>query len=251
MNVLITAGNTSIFLDLVRVITNIFKGRTGAFIARLFYKRGAKVTILTSNVSLTNRILGIRTKWYREPGMSDWEARFSKALHWVLNLGCSNKDITVISYTTFNDLFTNMRELITNNHYDVVIHSAAVSDYDVAGIYQHENGEFIPVDTAKKMSSSYKELYLKMIPTEKIIDYIRGWGFTGVLVKFKLQVGITDLELLDIANKSMHDSNADYIVANCLEWHWKYAYIISAKDDSITKVDRLDLPKELYDRIVV
>ena len=37
------------------------------------------------------------------------------------------------------------------------------------------------------------------MPTEKIVDKIKGdWGFKGQLVKFKLQVGISDDELKNL-----------------------------------------------------
>ena len=72
--------------------------------------------------------------------------------------------------------------------------------------------------TDGKIGSSHDRLILELVPTEKLVDLIRNpWGFTGTLVKFKLQVGLTDDELLAIARKSMADSHADFIVANCLE----------------------------------
>ena len=44
MNILVTAGNTQVFIDQVRCITNIFTGRTGAAIAVEAYRRGHSVT---------------------------------------------------------------------------------------------------------------------------------------------------------------------------------------------------------------
>lgn len=96
----------------------------------------------------------------------------------IILLAHSNKqqqNFRIISYQTFDDLLGIMNKEIISGDYDIIIHSAAVSDFKVAEIY---DGKI----------SSNQELILKMIPTPKIIDLIRKpWGFRGVLVKFKLQ----------------------------------------------------------------
>ena len=51
-----------------------------------------------------------------------------------------------------------------------------------------------------------------------IRDFIRtDWGFHGILVKFKLEVGVDDDQLLEIAEKSRRQSAADLMVANTLD----------------------------------
>jgi hypothetical protein len=59
----------------------------------------------------------------------------------------------------------------------------------------------------------------------------------------------TDEELLNIAAKSMHDSGADLIVANCLEWSSIYAYVIEG-DQKPVRVSRDELPNELIRRLI-
>ena len=194
--ILITAGATTVPIDKVRSITNIFKGRTGYEIAMRFAVEGHDVTLMTSNKAHN-------TKW-----------------------------TTNINYVTYDDLLNSMEAMIKDGDFDVIIHSAAVSDYKVAGVlvpgYDPEVDGLIEIDNTKKISSSYEEIYLKMTPTLKIIDLIRGsWGFKGTLIKFKLQVGIGAEELIEIAKKSRIDSKADIIVANCLEWSKESAYVIS------------------------
>jgi phosphopantothenoylcysteine synthetase/decarboxylase len=237
MKVLITAGSTNVMIDQVRCISNIFKGETGEKIADYFScKSENKVTLITSN--------------------KQNETIFFRRLH----------------YKTYDELYALMEQEITTGNYDVVIHSAAVSDYKVEGTYvfktypqgdkRDEYGWVVgpgpglaKVDSSKKISSDNKELYLKLVPTEKIIDKIRKpWGFNGVLVKFKLQVGITDLELLEIAKKSMATSKADFIVANCLEWSKDRAYILRADEspnsfNGIASVSRDVLANRLLEMI--
>ncbi len=68
------------------------------------------------------------------------------------------------------------------------------------------------------MKSDAEELWLRLERTPKLIDLFRtDWGFRGVLVKFKLEVGKTEAELLDIAERSRRQSSADLMVANTLE----------------------------------
>jgi phosphopantothenate-cysteine ligase/phosphopantothenoylcysteine decarboxylase/phosphopantothenate--cysteine ligase len=51
------------------------------------------------------------------------------------------------------------------------------------------------------------------------------WSFRGVLVKFKLEVGLGSDQLLDIAERSRHHSRADLMVANTLEEADSWAFL--------------------------
>lgn len=233
MKVLITAGATVTPIDKVRIITNVFKGRTGANIAQYFAKMGAQVTIITSNPDLLRK-RGRRIKVTSRPVL----------------LRKHRRKITVLSYRTFDDLAKVMEEEITTGQYDVIIHSAAVSDYEVAGVYyKNETEKLVDIDASGKISSTHKEMFLKLTPTIKLVDLIRKpWGFKGTLIKFKLQVDMSDEALLEIANKSRAVSDADFIVANCKEWFDKYAYIVDRSGD-VKKVSRKNLAVELYGRV--
>lgn len=202
MRVLVTAGSTIVPIDQVRVISNIFGGKTGTAIAEYFFSQGDEVTLITSNPSLVK---------------------------------FSSSKLKIIPFRTYDDLISKMEKEIKDGGFDVVIHSAAVSDYYVADVYiKNEDGTLSLVDKNNKISSTHDSLFLEMKPTLKIVDLIRSpWGFTGKLIKFKLEVGITDEELIAVAKKSRKTSNADFIVANCLEWSSRYAYIINRKGNYI------------------
>lgn len=202
LKILVTAGSTNVPIDQVRCLSNIFKGRTGTEIAVNLAEKSHNVTLLTSS-----------------PKMAQ--------------LKCCADRLEVISYRTFWELFNAMERAICkrSSKYDVIIHSAAVSDYEVAATcFIDETGQLQTLDSSTKISSDHQELFLKLRPTPKIVDQIRQpWGFRGLLVKFKLQVGISDEELLAIAAKSRIVSGADLIVANCLEWSGERAYLVSEK----------------------
>jgi phosphopantothenate---cysteine ligase (CTP) len=224
MNILVTAGNTQTPVDSVRNLTNIFSGRTGAQIAARAYDRGHSVTLLTSHPEVLDAIPSERLRTVPE-----WRVR---------------------AYRTFDDLDAAMGEEIASGKFDAVVHAAAVSDYRVAGIFTRRDGQFEDA-TAGKVKSSYPELWLRLVPTPKLVDKIRGaWGFAGVLVKFKLEVGLSEAELLEVAERARVHSAADLMVANTLEGMRDWA-LIGTGPGAYRKVERAELANRLLDAIEV
>jgi phosphopantothenate-cysteine ligase/phosphopantothenoylcysteine decarboxylase/phosphopantothenate--cysteine ligase len=234
MKILVTAGSTQMPIDHVRTISNIFKGKTGTSIA-WEAAQDNEVTLIGNPSS--NEML-------QAPSMIDRERK--------LNL---------ITYKTFDELEARMKEEITSGNYDVIIHSAAVSDYRPVDVLAPEPHDYynkgLHSIKAAKVSSEYPEIYIKCIQTPKLVDYIREpWGFNGVLVKFKLQVGITKEELLEIARKSRTVSSADFIVANVLDdFNQPSPNMYICGDGLLVESTRADLPanllklvQEKYDR---
>ncbi len=216
-NVLVTAGATMVMIDQVRAITNIFKGRTGTAIAKKFAEAEYNVTLITSSPNLLAKPIP--------------------------------KNLRVIAYKTYDELFSAMSDEIQSKKYHAIIHSAAVSDYYANGVFvKDEQGKLIEIDSSGKIPSTIKESYVRMTPTEKIIDKIRPeWGFTGYLVKFKLQVDISENELRAIADKSREASRADMVVANCLEWCEERAEVRTK--NTVTPVSRKDLARVIMEII--
>jgi phosphopantothenoylcysteine synthetase/decarboxylase len=233
MNILVTAGNTQVLIDRVRAITNIFTGRTGARIALDAHQRGHTVTLLTSHPETVEA---------------------PTAERWVLR-----------GYQTFEDLQQLMEEAIRGGGFDAVIHSAAVSDYRPDGVFSPAPGTHFQQGegcwlsetgaprledrTAGKVKSDVPELWLRLVRTPKLVDHIRtDWGFRGLLVKFKLEVGISDSELLDIAERSRCQSSADLMVANTLEGASFWAYL-GPLGGQYQRVVRRDLSSRLLDAV--
>jgi len=213
MKVMITGGHTEVPIDKVRSVTNIFKGRTALSLAAAALLKGHDVT-LVGNLHMVDERLLDADRLRFEP------------------------------FRTFDELENLMKKEVQEGAYDCIIHSAAVSDYYVSRVLD-KNLE--PINNAGKVGSNYTTMYLEMKQTRKIIDEIRAWGFKNTLVKFKLQVGISDEELLVIARKSRWTSNADLIVANCLEWAKDKAYIVG--DGIELCVSRSALPTTLFNEI--
>ena len=221
MKILVTAGNTQTPVDRVRCLTNIFSGRTGARIAARAYDRGHAVVFLTSHPEVLNDIPAARPR-----ELPDWRVR---------------------PYRTFDDLDAAMREEISGGGFDAVIHAAAVSDYRVAGIFTKRDGRLEDA-AAAKVKSSHPDLWLQLVPTPKLVDRIRAeWAFGGVLVKFKLEVGLSEAELRDVAERARLQSGADLLVANTLEGMHDWALLGEA--DSYAKVPRGELADRLLDAV--
>ena len=219
---LITAGSTAMPIDKVRILTNIFRGRTGENIARAAAGAGWQVTLLSSAPTA------------RE---------------------CTDHPLLKRRrYRTYDELAALMESEIVNNRYDAIVHSAAVGDFRLAQVHvMGDDGRLARLQAegaaAAKIPSNHDRLFLELVPTLKLVDQIRDpWGFRGQLVKFKLQAAMTDAELLDVARRSLAHSRADYLVANCLEWCDKYAYILDAAGGT-EKVGRNELPGRLLGRL--
>jgi phosphopantothenate---cysteine ligase (CTP) len=231
MNLLVTAGNTQVPIDRVRCITNTFTGRTGAAIAQEAHRRGHTVTLLTSHPDTVSIAAGA-PRWH------------------------------CVTYRTFDDLDDAMAAHIRGGRLDAVIHVAAVSDYRVVGVFAPMQGTRFDASDASwhgesprllnraagKVKSDEPELWLRLVRTPKLVDLIRGeWGFRGALVKFKLEVAVSEAELLAIAERSRRQSDADWMVANTLEGAADWAYLGS--EAGYTRIRRAELPARLMDAI--
>ena len=240
MNILVTAGNTLVPIDRVRGITNIFTGRTGTRIALQAHERGHHVTLLTSHPEVV---------------AEERDTQAAPAERW-----------SVWAYHTFVHLQDHLHNLVSQGGLDAIIHCAAVSDYQPAGIYAPDATTHFRIQdghwessapspptlvdrAAGKVKSDEPELWLRLVRTPKLIDRIRfDWGFRGILVKFKLEVGIGEEELLTIAERSRRQSAADLMVANTLEGAPYWAYL-GPLEGTYQRVNRADLAGRLLDAV--
>jgi phosphopantothenoylcysteine decarboxylase/phosphopantothenate--cysteine ligase len=168
MKILITAGPTWVKIDEVRILTSIFTGRTGIYLAKEFKKKGHSVTLFL-NPHLIGKIKGVQ----------------------------------VIPFKYFEDFKEKITKELKRNDYDVIIHSAAVSDYKLKKTFEG------------KIPSGKKELTLKLIPTEKVIKIMRKLAKDAVIIQFKLEIKRKDL--LGKAYRSLKENKTDFVVANALE----------------------------------
>ena len=72
------------------------------------------------------------------------------------------------------------------------------------------------------------------------------WKFGGVLVKFKLEVCVSDERLLEVAEESRRQSRADLMVANTLEGYADWALL----GPIAGRYERVDRPGDLADNLL-
>ena len=167
--ILVTEGATFEEIDPVRIITNKSSGKMGARIAEQAFLRGAEVILLRGHNSA-------------EPQYNIKEEKF----------------------TTVQDLFSKIKKYIKD--VDVVIHSAAVSDFEL-------NNKSVGGDNGKKIKSN-KNLHLELTPTAKILEKLKKLNDDIFLVGFKAEYKVSEKKLIDSACRLLKSSGADLIVAN-------------------------------------
>ena len=198
MRFLVTAGNTRQPIDRVRDWGNIFTGNTGYAIARALTELG-HVDLVTSNAAHLAEIAAARGSClYGKP------------------------------FDTHAQLKVALQRCMAGKNYDAIFMTAAVADYTPDGAYAIVERECLDDGVtekwtvrnvqAGKVKSSYDRIAIAGKRTEKLVDLFRkSWRYRGMLVKFKLEVGIGVDELLKIGEDSRLASGADYLVANTLE----------------------------------
>jgi phosphopantothenate---cysteine ligase (CTP) len=205
LHILVTAGPTREMIDAVRDWGNIFTGQTGLDLALAFLELGS-VTLLTSNTEHARQYDG----YTAGRGMMGVE-----------------------TFRTHDDLRRILAERMTSgNRVDAAAMTAAVADYAPAGTYRIVSRGLPatpdgtqtwvveptgPAPGQGKVRSTFDEIAILGRRTPKLIDmFRREWHFRGLLIKFKLEVGLTDEELLRVAGASRTASGADLMVANTL-----------------------------------
>jgi len=196
---LVTAGSTREMIDEVRDWGNIFEGDTGLGIALALAQWGA-VDLLTSNARHLERVSERR----------------------------SPHAVTPLLYRSHADLRAALENRFSTTAYDAVIMTSAVSDYRPTGVYEIASRSAGPEPGTEqwlvravpgpKVKSDFPHIAVAAARTEKLIDLIRPeFGHRGLLVKFKLEVGLSHQELIAVARKSRQACQADFVVANTLD----------------------------------
>jgi len=212
--IIITSGPTNEQIDAVMKITNMSTGALGSVIAETF---------------LRNRNSEIEKIYYLSPKLS-------------LKPRITSPQLECLSVESTQNLLDALKWLLTSEHIDAVVHSAAVGDYkalysvraedlideivrkqaaggrmldydQLMGIF--ENPKAIQNDNTK--ISSYEPHLMTMLTlTPKVIGHIKMFSPNTTLVGFKLLDGVSKEELFEVASQLRKKNHADYIVANDL-----------------------------------
>lgn len=186
--VLITAGPTWVKIDSVRVISNTASAETGMLLAKAFSKLGSKVTLLSGPV----------------------------------NTSLPGGNIKVRNFKFFDELSSMVKGELKRSSYDIVVHSAAVSDY-------------MPCHPlSQKIESGLKGLSIKLKPTLKIINFFKSMQPEIFLVGFKYEPEAKKDYLYQEAVNLIKQSHADLVVSNTTRKGRYLAILVSP--DKVSKV---------------
>ena len=192
MRILITAGPTWVPIDKVRVISNIATGKTGILLAK-----NANKSFKTSPTLVIGPV---------------GEVKLDKA-------------IKVRRFSYFDELDKVINEELKTKKFDVVIHSAAVSDYKLK---KEDKG---------KISSNLNKLNLELESTVKLIDKIKKIDPKVFLVMFKLELNGSLSQMVSKARISMKKAKADLCVVNTFSDSMLYTALIIDKEKVLHKVN--------------
>ncbi len=181
---LITAGATRNPVDAIRYLSANATGNTGIAIAHALATR-----------------LGVRV-------LGSAEA--------CLRARLADPSIATREYTSTRDLMAKMEEELRARLGGVLVHSAAVGDYEAE-------------PTTTKLPSGQPELVLRLTPGPKIVDQVRGWDPDVFLVSFKAGNPEWDEATLEaVARAQLERTRSDLVFANRLGALGTSCLIVSA-----------------------
>ncbi len=111
------------------------------------------------------------------------------------------KGAKVIKVSTSKEMYDIVKKQMEKK-FDVVIMAAAAADY-------------IPENPSKKkIKSTQNKIKISLKKAPKIIDQIKKFQKSVILVGFKAETNLAKKDLISVAKKKLQESNADMIIAN-------------------------------------
>ncbi len=179
LKVVITSGGTKESIDGVRFISNLSTGKTGSSIAEHFSKRNHKVTFLYSEGSLLP------------------QGKFNQ-----------------ISFVSFIDLDEKLKNILSTEKFDAIIHLVAVGDYSPTLIEIGQSKYQLPLK--EKLNSRNEEIILHLKPNKKILTSLRSYSINkGIrIIAFKLTDTSDKVERESAVHKLFEESSPDFVILN-------------------------------------
>ena len=111
------------------------------------------------------------------------------------------KGAKIINVVTSKEMHTAIKKELKKK-FDIVIMAAAISDY-------------VPKNPSKKkIKSSNTNLVINLKKAPKIIDDVKKMQKNVLLVGFKAETNVTNIQLIKSAKRKLKDSSSDLIIAN-------------------------------------
>ncbi len=165
---IVTGGATREYLDDVRFLSNPSSGLSALYVAQSLKKFGSSVLLLLGEGN-------------------------------TLDLNQIDIPITIVRST--NDIYTELKNQLSDHSYDGLIAVAAVSDYQ-------------PVYQSGKTPSRQEQLQIDLKPTIKIIESIKRDLPSLFTVTYKAEVGLSEDALIERGKQFLEDNNVQIVCAN-------------------------------------
>jgi phosphopantothenate-cysteine ligase len=183
----------------------------------------------------------------------------------LLEFGINYRDpgerFNVVLFRSYDELAVLLQAQIKTGDFHAVCHAAAGGDFLPAGAFAPNPGTFFNARTGQwearsgpptlteqktgKIVGAESEVWLRLVRGPKLIDRIRQpWGFNGVLVKFQMESGVGDTELIELAETSRIASASDLMVTTTLEAA-SHTEFLGPVRDRYERVPRRELPDRL------
>ncbi len=215
--ILITAGATRESIDGVRFITNFSTGKTGASLADQLTLQGHDVVLLK--------------------GVSAASPKF-----------CQNTSV----FTDFFNLNQQTQSLLSSQHFDAVIQTAAISDYSVSHL--NAGAKKISVNSKIKISSG-TELSIQLKPNFKIVERLASYSKNKNIqvIAFKLTKTNSEDEKSIAVNKILSNKSIDLVVQNDLHdiENKNHHFYIHENNKSKTKKENIFELGDFIDRFIM
>ena len=175
--VLLTAGATRNRVDAIRYLSAHATGRTGVDLAGKLAAAGRQVHLLGSEEACLRAML--------------------------LQAASPAPTLTLETFEGTRDLMARMERALRAAPHSVLLHSAAVGDYEM------ENAE------AGKIPSGRDRVTLALVPAPKNVDQVRGWAPDCFLVSFKAGSPDWSEDRLEaVARAQLERTASDVVFAN-------------------------------------
>jgi phosphopantothenoylcysteine synthetase/decarboxylase len=172
MNVVITGGPSSEPIDHVRLITNRSTGELGVILAQAFRQSGHEVSLFLGRLS---------------------QFRLPEAAYFDRN----------------EDLQRMLGEMNESKSVDVVLHAAALADFQVVAVRAGN------IDVgSKKIGSDNETLSVELAPKPKVIANLRDLFPNALIVGWKLEVEGSREDLVREATQQVKKNRTDACVIN-------------------------------------
>lgn len=235
MKILVTGGGTSEDVDGVRRITNMSTGSLAFEILQAFDGKGHELIYLHGLTAKLPEIASLRS------------------------YPCGGTQ----------EVYDTMKELLTKEKIDVVVHAMAISDFTVGYVITKDalaeevsraknkeeilrilNQPKLALERNQKISSS-EELILGLKKTVKILPELKKWNPDIFLVSFKLLRDVEKEELLAVARRQLKETNSNLVLANdfkelSMETH--RAYLVN-EEETVEVIGKRNIAKALVEHI--